>query len=91
MAEERTYTTAEVARAATELREAAGTQESRDPFGSEEERVSGDDAIRMLSEEIRLLRERGFSDIQIADLLQGFDIDVTAKDIAQTAGEPELS
>ena len=91
MAEDRTYTTAEVARAATELRDAAGTQESRDPFGSEEERVSGDDAIRMLSEEIRLLRERGFSDDRIADLLQGFDIDVTAKDIAQTAGEPELT
>ena len=50
MAEHRTYTTAEVARAATELRDAAGTQESRDPFGSEEERVSGDDAIRMLAE-----------------------------------------
>jgi len=45
----------------------------------------------MLAEEIRLLRERGFSDDRIADLLQGFDIDVTAKDIAQTAGEPELT
>ena len=91
MAEDRTYTTADLSRAASELREAAGTQEDRDPFGSEEERVTGGEAIRLLSEEIRLLRERGFSDERIADLLQGFDIEVTAKDIVSAEGEPELT
>jgi hypothetical protein len=91
LAEERTYTTADISRAATELRDAAGTEEDREPFGSEEERVNTEEAIRLLAEEIRLMRERGFSDDRIADLLQGFDIDVTAKDIASVEGEPELT
>ncbi len=91
MAENRTYTVAEIVRVATELRQAAGTEEQREPSASTEERVDGEQAIRMLLEEIRLLRERGFSDIQIADLLQGFDINVTAKEIAQTAGAMKFS
>lgn len=82
MASDSTYTVDQVARVAIELRQAAGT---------EEQRFSGEQVIGMLSEEIRLLRERGFTDDQIADLLSGFDIDVTAKDIAHAVGEPDLS
>jgi hypothetical protein len=73
MASDRTYSAAQVARAATELREAAG---AGDEF------FTGEQVVSMLSEEIRLLRERGFTDQRIADLFTGFDIDVSADDIA---------
>ena len=76
MAEERMYTTTQLARAARELREAAG---------SEEQRVNTSEAIEMLDDEIRLLRERGFTDEQIASLFTGFDIEVTTEQIAQHA------
>ncbi|MGA7158516.1 MAG: hypothetical protein WBY53_16835 [Acidobacteriaceae bacterium] len=76
MADERTYTTMQVAVAANELREAAG---------SEEERFTAEDVIRMLDDEIRILRERGFSDERIADLFRGFDIEVTTEQIAKHA------
>jgi len=82
VAADRTYTVDQIARAAIELRQAAGT---------DEQRFSGEQAIGMLSEEIRLLRERGFTDDQIANLLSGFDIEVTAQDLAKTVGEPDLS
>jgi microsomal dipeptidase-like Zn-dependent dipeptidase len=76
MAEERRYTTTQLAVAARELREAAG---------AEEQTVTGVEAIEMLDDEIRLLRERGFSDEQIASLLTGFDIEVTTEQIAKHA------
>jgi len=76
MAEEQMYTTTQVAVAARELREAAG---------SEEQSVTAGEAIEMLDDEIRLLRERGFSDEQIAELFTGFDIEVTKEQIAQHA------
>jgi alkylhydroperoxidase family enzyme len=76
MAEEQMYTTTQVAAAARELREAAG---------SEEQTVTAGEAIEMLDDEIRLLRERGFSDEQIAELFTGFDIEVTKEQIAQHA------
>jgi alkylhydroperoxidase family enzyme len=76
MAEEQMYTTTQVAVAARELREAAG---------SEEQTVTAGEAIEMLDDEIRLLRERGFSDEQIAELFTGFDIEVTKEQIAQHA------
>jgi alkylhydroperoxidase family enzyme len=62
--------------AARELRQAAG---------SEEQIVNTTEAIEMLDDEIRLLRERGFSDEQIASLFTGFDIEVSAEQIAQHA------
>ncbi len=80
MADEKRYTTIQVAIAARELREAAG---------SEEELFSGDDVIRMLNDEVRMLRERGFTDEHIAELFQGFEIEVTTEQIAQQ-GEPKL-
>ena len=74
MAENKTYTADQVATAARELRNAAGAGEEHFP----KEQV-----ISMLGDEIRLLRERGFSDQAIADLCSGFDIDITAEDIAR--------
>ena len=73
MAEEKTYTADQVATAARELRQAAGAGEEHFPAGQ---------VISMLSDEIRLLRERGFTNQQIADLCTGFDIEVTAADLA---------
>jgi hypothetical protein len=69
-----TYTAAQVATAARELREAAG---------ADEELFTGDEVIEMLGEEILLLRERGFTDERIAGLFTGFDIEVTAEQIAR--------
>jgi len=76
MAEGRMYTTTQLAQAARELREAAR---------AEEQTVTAGEAIEMLDDEIRLLRERGFSDEQIAELFTGFDIEVTTAQIAQHA------
>ena len=76
MAEERMYTTTQLALAARELREAAG---------SEEQIVTAVEAIEMLDDEIRLLRERGFNDEQIAALFTGFDIELTTEQITQHA------
>ena len=76
MAEERTYTTMQVALAARELREAAGA-------GAQT--VTAGEAIEMLDDSIRLLRERGFGDELIASLFNGFDIEVTTEQIAQHA------
>ena len=74
MAEEKTYTADQVATAARELRQAAG---------SDEEHFSATRVVAMLGDEIRLLRERGFTDQQIADLFTGFDIDVTPEDLSR--------
>jgi hypothetical protein len=73
VAADRTYTAAQVALASKELREAAG---------ADEEYFTGEQVVSMLSGEIRLLRERGFTDQHIADLFTGFDIDVSTNDIA---------
>ena len=68
------YTADQVARAARELREAAGASQQR---------FTAAQVVAMLSDEVRLLRERGFSDERIADLFIGFDIEVTAENIAR--------
>jgi hypothetical protein len=78
MADETMYTADQVATAARELREASG---------SEEELFSGEQVIGMLGDEIRLLRERGFTDERIAGLFSGFDIEVTAEEIARHSSE----
>jgi hypothetical protein len=72
----KTYSVEQVARASVELRQAAGAAE---------ERFSAEDVVGMLGEEIRMLRERGFSDEKIAELLGGFDIDVTAEELGRVA------
>jgi hypothetical protein len=76
MAPEQTYSTDRIATAARELREAAGANE---------ERFTATQAIALLGNEIRLLRERGFTDERIADLFSGFEIYVTPEQIAQHA------
>jgi hypothetical protein len=80
MAVDTGYTAAQVATAARELRDAAG---------AEEQFFSAQQVISMLSEEILLLRERGFTDERIAGLFSGFDIDVTTEQIAEHA-PPQL-
>ena len=74
MPDQPTFTAEQIAIAARELRQAAG---------ADEERFTPAQAVSMLSEEIRLLRERGFSDQQISDLLNGFDLCISPEDIAQ--------
>jgi hypothetical protein len=74
MADEQKYTADQVATAARELREAPG---------ADEELFSGAQVINMLDDEIRLLRERGFTDERIAGLLSGFDVCVTAEQLAR--------
>ncbi len=82
MANETTYTAAQIATAATELRQAAG---------AEPEQFSARQAVSMLGDEIRLLRERGFADERIAGLLSGFEIEITPEELArfseETSGE----
>jgi hypothetical protein len=72
MADDATYTADQIATAARELREASG---------ADDQLFTNTQAITMLQNEIHLLRERGFSDERIADLLIGFDIEVTAEEI----------
>ena len=80
---EQTYSAGQIAIAARDLREAAGTPE---------ERFSLEQAISMLSDEIRLLRERGFPDDRIADLFRSFEINATGEEIGkfyqQAPGRP---
>ena len=77
-----TYTADQVAQAARELRQAAG---------SDEERFTAAQVLSMLGDEIRLLRERGFNDAKIADLLTGFDICVSANDVARHSVAPRFA
>ena len=74
MPDNATYTADQVALAARELREAAGAAQ---------ERFTSAQVVSMLSDEVRLLRERGFSDDRIADLFIGFDIEVTPEEISR--------
>jgi hypothetical protein len=69
-----TYTADQVARAARELRDAAGAPEQR---------FTAAQVVAMLSDEVRLLRERGFSDERIAELFTGFDIAATPDEISR--------
>jgi hypothetical protein len=88
MADKRTYTADQIATAARELREAAGdnaVRELREVEGTNEKRFTGAQVIAMLDDEIRILRERGFTDERIAELFNGFDIEVTAQQIARHA------
>jgi hypothetical protein len=74
MTDERKYTIEQIALAARELREAAGADEVK---------FTAVQVIDMLDDKIRILRERGFTDEQIADLFKGFEIEVTKDQIAE--------
>ncbi len=90
----RTYTAEQVAIAARDLRDAAGaviTETGSFTGGgpnvtdvqsqTTEASLNVEQVVDALNPEIRLLRERGFTDERTADLLRGFDIEVTAHDI----------
>lgn len=79
MASKRTYSIDQVAIAARELREAAGAHE---------ERFTGTQVIELLADEIRILRERGFTDERITGLFNGFDIDVKTAQIERRSSAP---
>jgi len=72
VADEAKYTADQIATAARELREASG---------ADDRLFTNTQAVGMLQNEIHLLRERGFSDESIAELLTGFDIEATADEI----------
>jgi hypothetical protein len=76
MPDQLTYTADQVARAARELRDAAGAPQQR---------FTAPQVIAMLSDEVLLLRERGFSDEHIAGLFSSFDIQTSADEIARYA------
>jgi hypothetical protein len=75
----KTYSIDQVAIAARELREAAGAHE---------ERFTGTQVVELLSDEIRILRERGFTDERITGLFTGFDIDVKKAQIERRSNAP---
>ncbi len=81
MAEEEVFTADQVAVLARELRQAAGTEP--EVFGKGK-------VVSMMRDEIRLLRERGFTDDRIASLFTGFDVPLTGEELtrldAQAAG-----
>jgi hypothetical protein len=66
--------------AARDLQDAAGSPEKPIEVPANVEYTLGE-AIALLSPEIRILRERGFSDERIASLLTGFEIEATASDV----------
>jgi len=76
---EKTYTIDQIAVAARELREAAGA----DP-----ERYTGAEVVSLLSGEIEILRQRGFTDKRITDLISGFDIDLKPRQIERRKQTP---
>ena len=79
MAEKLTYTIDQIALAARELREAAGAQE---------ERFTALQVIDLLEGEIRMLRDRGFTDDRITRLLTGFDIELKPGQIERRSRGP---
>lgn len=79
MTQTRTYTIDQIAIAARELREAAGT---------EAERFTSTQVIDLLGGEIQILRERGFTDDRITGLLSGFDIELKKGQIERRSRGP---
>ncbi len=76
---EKTYTIDQIAVAARELREAAGA----DP-----ERFSSGEVASLLAGEIEILRQRGFTDDRIADLISGFEIEIKPRQIERRSRTP---
>ncbi len=84
---EPTYTPDEIATASRELLEAAGSDQPERSWPPEgtllADHYTLPQTVRHLEDEIRMLRERGFTDEHIADLLTGFDICVTADELTR--------
>jgi hypothetical protein len=76
------YTAEQIRIAARELLQAAGSDESATPLPTVAAGdYTKDQALDLLSDPLRLLAERGFTGEQIAYLISGFDIDVSAQDL----------
>jgi hypothetical protein len=84
---ETTYTPDQIATAARELLEASGSDQPERTWPPEgtllAEHYTLSQALVHLEDEIRLLRERGFTDEHIADLLTGFDICVSPTELTR--------
>ena len=76
---QKTYTIDQIAVAARELREAAGA----DP-----ERYTSAEVASLLSGEIEILRQRGFTDERITGLITAFDIDLKPRQIERRSRTP---
>lgn len=75
----KTYTIDQIALAARELREAAGANP---------ERYSVAEVASLLSGEIAILRQRGFTDERITGLIHAFDIDIESSQIEHPRHPP---
>ena len=78
-AHSKTYTIDQIALAARELREAAG---------SDPERYTSNEVASLLSGEIEILRQRGFTDERITGLLSAFDIEIKPRQIERRSRTP---
>jgi hypothetical protein len=78
-ASRKTYTIDQIAIAARELREAAG---------SDPERYTSDEVASLLAGEIEILRQRGFTDERITGLITAFDIDIKPRQIERRSRTP---
>jgi len=78
-AHQKTYTIDQIAVAARELREAAG---------SDPERYTSAEVVSLLSGEIEILRQRGFTDERITGLISAFDIDIKPRQIERRKQTP---
>jgi hypothetical protein len=78
-ADQKTYTIDQIAVAARELREAGGA----DP-----ERYTSAEVASLLSGEIEMLRQRGFTDERITGLISAFDIDIKPRQIERRSRAP---
>jgi hypothetical protein len=76
---QKTYTIDQIALAARELREAAGA----DP-----ERYTSAEVASLLTGEIEILRQRGFTDERITGLITAFDIDIKPRQIERRKQTP---
>lgn len=74
------FTADQIVVAARDLQDAAGTPEKPIEVSSDET-YTLEQAIHLLGTEIRLLRERGFSNERIAGLFTSFEIEAKAADL----------
>jgi len=90
-----TYTPTQIATAARELLEAAGSDQPArtwPPAGTLlADHYTLPETIHHLAGEIRILRQRGFTDEHIAGILSGFDICVTSTQLTDLSPPLHMS
>ncbi len=77
---EQSYTAQQIIIAARDLQDAAGSPEKPIEV-ADDVTYTLEQAVALLSAEIRILRERGFSNERIADLFTSYEIEAKASDI----------